>query len=265
MPTGASGVPDGGRAGSNVKPRAERPATGDGGTAKAASVRRMFSAVAPRYDLLNHLLSANIDRRWRRRAIDRLIEHARRDGTILDACAGTLDLAHELANRTDFTGRVVAFDFAVPMLGHGLGKVSGLRVGVGAADTLELPLATASMDGATVGFGVRNLARLDAGLAELARVLRDGAPLVILEFTTPPHQPLRAAYLLYFRRILPLIGRLVSGHDAAYEYLPESVLAFPEPPVLADRMRTAGFSPVSWELVTGGIAAIHVGIRRTSA
>jgi demethylmenaquinone methyltransferase/2-methoxy-6-polyprenyl-1,4-benzoquinol methylase len=223
-----------------------RPAVHDRAPGRAEAVQRMFSAVAPRYDLLNHLLSLNIDRRWRRLAVDRLLELARLDGTILDACAGTLDLAREVATRQAFTGRVVASDFAVPMLAAGVAKVRGLPVGVAAADTLRMPLATGSIDGAIVGFGVRNLADLDAGLAEFARVLRPGAPLVILEFTTPPRQPLRAAYLLYFRRILPLIGRLVSGHGSAYDYLPESVLAFPEPDALADRLSAVGFRYVRW-------------------
>jgi demethylmenaquinone methyltransferase/2-methoxy-6-polyprenyl-1,4-benzoquinol methylase len=238
-----------------------RPAVHDRAPGRAEAVQRMFSAVAPRYDLLNHLLSLNIDRRWRRLAVDRLLELARLDGTILDACAGTLDLAREVATRQAFTGRVVASDFAVPMLAAGVAKVRGLPVGVAAADTLRMPLATGSIDGAIVGFGVRNLADLDAGLAEFARVLRPGAPLVILEFTTPPRQPLRAAYLLYFRRILPLIGRLVSGHGSAYDYLPESVLAFPEPDALADRMSAVGFRDVRWELVTGGIVAVQIGLR----
>jgi demethylmenaquinone methyltransferase/2-methoxy-6-polyprenyl-1,4-benzoquinol methylase len=238
-----------------------RPAVRDREPGRAEAVRRMFSALAPRYDLLNHLLSLNIDRRWRRKAVDRLLEHAPADGTILDACAGTLDLARELAGRDAFRGRVFASDFAVPMLVRGVAKVAGLGVGVAAADTLMLPLASASIDGAMVGFGVRNLEDLDVGLTEFARILRPGAPLVVLEFTTPPRQPLRAAYLLYFRRILPLVGRFVSGHDAAYDYLPESVLAFPEPAELAARMQNAGFSPVRYDRLSGGIAAIHSGLR----
>jgi len=228
---------------------------------KAAAIRRMFSAVAPRYDLLNHLLSLNIDRRWRRRAVDRLVEAIRPGATILDSCAGTLDLSRELAERASFRGRIVACDFAVPMLSRGQSKVANMPVDVAAADALQLPLATGSVDGAMVAFGVRNLADLQAGLREFARVLRPGSPLVILEFTTPERQPLRAAYLLYFQRILPLIGRLVSGHGSAYSYLPASVLEFPEPPVLARRMADAGFQQVNWESVSGGIAAIHSGRR----
>jgi len=228
---------------------------------KATAVRNMFGAIAPRYDLLNHLLSLNTDRRWRRRAVDRLLVRARPDGVLLDACAGTLDLAREIAAREAFRGHVLASDFAVPMLEHGVGKVDRLAVSVVCADTLRLPAADASLDGAIVGFGVRNLADLRAGLIEFGRVLRRGAPLVILEFTTPSWQPFRGLYLFYFRQVLPRIGRLVSRHRSAYDYLPATVLEFPSPPALAALMRDAGFSDVEWTALSGGIAAIHVGVR----
>jgi demethylmenaquinone methyltransferase / 2-methoxy-6-polyprenyl-1,4-benzoquinol methylase len=129
------------------------------------------------------------------------------------------------------------------------------------ADALRLPFADAAFDGATVGFGVRNLADLDAGLREMARVLKPGAKLVILEFTTPAWQPWRAVYLLYARRILPVIGALVSRNRAAYTYLPESVMEFPAPAELARRMEAAGFQGVRWDTLSGGIAAIHHGAR----
>jgi demethylmenaquinone methyltransferase/2-methoxy-6-polyprenyl-1,4-benzoquinol methylase len=221
----------------------------------------MFGAIAPRYDLLNHLLSLNMDRRWRRRAVDVLMAGRPADGTYLDACAGTLDLGHELARRAGFAGRVIASDFTLEMLRRGQDKVAGLALFPAAGDTLRLPLRDAACDGAMVGFGVRNLADLDAGLHELARVLRPGARLVILEFTTPAWQPFRGLYLFYFRRLLPLVGRLVSSHDTAYSYLPASVLEFPEPAALAARMTTAGFRDVRWERRTGGIVAIHSGVR----
>ena len=219
----------------------------------------MFTAIAPRYDLLNHLLSLNVDRRWRRIAVARLGWEARPGGVYLDLCAGTLDLAAALGARPGFRGRVVGADFVVPMLARGRAK-SAQTAPVG-ADALSLPFPAGTFDGAMVGFGVRNLADLDAGLAEAARVLRPGARFVVLEFTTPRFAPLRAAYLFYFRRVLPLVGRLISKHTDAYSYLPESVLAFPDPDALAARLRTAGFRDVRYELLTGGICAVHYGTR----
>jgi demethylmenaquinone methyltransferase / 2-methoxy-6-polyprenyl-1,4-benzoquinol methylase len=229
---------------------------------KAAAVRRMFGAIAPRYDLLNHLLSLNQDRRWRRIAVDRLLGGRPPRGRFLDACSGTFDLALALAGRRDFVGQVFASDFAIPMLVGGRQKLRGRPVSAAAADALRLPFADAMFDGATVGFGVRNLADLDRGLRELARVLRPGGRVAILEFTTPSWQPFRGIYLFYFLRVLPRIGRLVSRHGSAYAYLPESVLGFPEPAELARRMADAGFTDVEWSSLTGGIVAVHVGTRR---
>ena len=228
---------------------------------KAAAVQRMFGAIAPRYDLLNHLLSLNLDRRWRRKAVDRLLAGGARSGTFLDSCAGTLDLTAELAGREGFAGRVVACDFAYPMLERGASKVRALPADAVCADALRLPLRDGSVAGATVGFGIRNVASLEAGLAEFARVLRPGARLVILEFTTPRWTPFRAVYLFYFQRILPWIGRRISRHGSAYAYLPASVLEFPAPEDLAERLRTIGFRDVSWKAEAGGIVAIHEAVR----
>lgn len=228
---------------------------------KAAAVRRMFGAIAPRYDLLNHVLSLNIDRRWRRRAVDLLLEGRSAHGRYLDACAGTLDLALELAGRRGFAGQVVATDFSLPMLERGLPKIKGRPVEPTCADALRMPFPDEVFDGATVGFGVRNLADLDAGLREFARVLKPGGRLVILEFTTPTFAPVRALYLFYFLKVLPWIGRVVSRHRSAYSYLPASVLQFPPPAELARRMEAAGFTDVRWVPVTMGIAAIHVGTK----
>jgi demethylmenaquinone methyltransferase/2-methoxy-6-polyprenyl-1,4-benzoquinol methylase len=224
-------------------------------------VREMFTAIAPRYDLLNRLLSLGIDRRWRRAAVDRLGWEARPDGLYLDACAGTLDLAAELARRRSFAGRVVGADFSARMLRLGAGKARPDVVRPAAADALELPFPDGSFDGAMVAFGVRNLTDLGAGLAELARVLKPGARLVILEFTTPAWAPFRALYLFYFHRLLPLIGRAVSGHPTAYSYLPASVSAFPAPDALLEALGTAGFRDGGYSLLTGGIAALHWGTR----
>jgi demethylmenaquinone methyltransferase/2-methoxy-6-polyprenyl-1,4-benzoquinol methylase len=230
-----------------------------GGQEKRSYVRGMFTAIAPRYDLLNHLLSLNVDRRWRRAAVDRLNWEARPSGTYLDLCAGTMDLAAELAHRAAFRGSVIGADFVLPMLARGRGKAS--RAAPVAADALQLPFPSASFDGAMVGFGVRNLADLDAGLVETARVLRPGARFVVLEFATPRFAPLRAAYLFYFLRVLPAVGRAVSKHTDAYTYLPESVLAFPDPEAFAARLRAAGFGAVRFELLSGGICALHHGTR----
>jgi demethylmenaquinone methyltransferase/2-methoxy-6-polyprenyl-1,4-benzoquinol methylase len=237
----------------------ETSAASTTGAAKRAYVRGVFTAIAPRYDLLNHLLSLNVDRRWRRQAVQLLGWERKPNGIYLDLCAGTLDLAATLAGERGFAGRIVGADFVLPMLERGRDKsraVLPLN-----ADALDLPFGAAAFDGVTVGFGVRNLADLDQGLKESARVLKPGARLVILEFTTPTRQPMKALYLFYFRRLLPLIGRLVSKHTTAYTYLPESVLNFPSPAALAERMRGAGFGEVSYRTLFGGICALHVGTR----
>ena len=228
------------------------------GPERGRQVRRLFSEIAPRYDLLNHVLSMNVDRRWRRRAIAELGWEARPDGIYLDACAGTFDLSLELARRPGFTGRVVGSDFALPMLVQGAPKLTGTSVQPVCADALRLPFPDGAFSGATVGFGVRNLADLDRGFAELRRVLRPGARLVVLEFTTPPNALVRGLYQLYFHQVLPRVGRWVSGHPWAYSYLPASVGEFPGPRELADRMRGAGFCEARWRLLTAGIAALHV-------
>jgi demethylmenaquinone methyltransferase/2-methoxy-6-polyprenyl-1,4-benzoquinol methylase len=241
-----------------IKP--ELPLTG--GQAKRTYVRGLFADIAPRYDMLNHVLSLNVDRRWRRQAVEQLGWQRCPDGEYLDLCAGTLDLAAELGNQPGFTGRVIGADFVPQMLARGAGKSA--RVSPAAADALDLPFADATFDGATVGFGVRNLMDLDAGLREAARVLKPGARLVVLELAMPCWQPMKALYLTYFRRILPSIGRLVSKHRTAYDWLPASVEMFPEPRALANRLLRAGFDDVTWDLLWGGIAAVHVGIRKAS-
>jgi demethylmenaquinone methyltransferase/2-methoxy-6-polyprenyl-1,4-benzoquinol methylase len=231
-------------------------AQGDG---KRAYVQRMFSEIAPRYDLLNHVLSLNIDRAWRRKALRALDWTRRPNGNYLDLCAGTLDVGAMLVKQSGFTGRVIGADFAVPMLQHGQGKAPRDRLAPVGADALALPFADASLDGAIVAFGIRNVADLDAGLREVRRVLTPGARFVILEFSTPPSRVVRAGYHAYFHHVLPAVGKLVSGHGSAYTYLPMSVTHFPTEQALADRLRGAGFDRVSFERVSFGIAAIHVG------
>lgn len=232
-----------------------------GAPGKRAYVQRMFSEIAPRYDLLNRVLSAGVDRSWRRTALEWLGWRRRPGGTYLDLCSGTLDVAAVLASSPGFCGRVFGADFAEPMLRAGRGKAVGLALQPVVADALALPLADGMCDGAIVAFGIRNVANLDAALAEVRRVLAPGAAFVILEISTPRVPLLRSGYLFYFRHVLPLIGRLVSGHPTAYRYLPESVRAFPESEALAARMRTAGFSDVRWRSLSLGIAAIHSGVR----
>lgn len=228
------------------------------GATKRRFVRDIFSAIAPRYDLLNHLLSFNIDRTWRLRAISELRWQRSPDATYLDLCAGTLDVSAALARQPGFRGRVLGADFAEPMLREGRGKV-GASVTPLVADALELPLAPDSAAGAIVAFGVRNVSDLDSALREVYRVLAAGARFVILEFTTPRQPLIRALYRFYFHRVLPLVGGIVSGNRAAYRYLPKSVAHFPREEELAARLRAAGFADVRWQSLTFGIAAIHVG------
>ena len=236
-------------------------AEGGGADTKRVYVRRIFSQIAPRYDLLNHLLSFNIDKAWRRRAIAALEWRRSSAGTYVDLCAGTLDMPAELSREAGFNGFVVGADFAEPMLRAGLRKISHSVVGPVVADALELPLRDGSTAGATVAFGIRNVAHLDAALREVHRVLEPNARFVILEFTTPRSAIVRALYHLYFHQICPRIGAAVSGHATAYRYLPRSVAHFPAEEELAARMRNAGFVDVRWQSLTLGIAAIHSGTK----
>ena len=229
-----------------------------GGREKRAYVRRIFSEIAPRYDLLNHLLSLNIDKGWRRKAIAALGWERHPTGTFVDLCAGTLDVSLLLGNQPGFRGRVLSADFAEPMLRHGARKRGDLPVAPVVADALQLPLPDGSAHGAIVAFGVRNLADLDAGLREAHRILAPAARFVVLEFSMPANPLVRFAYGTYFRFVLPAVGRMVSGHRTAYRYLPESVSRFPTGDALAARLLAAGFRSVTWRPLTFGIAALHV-------
>jgi len=236
-----------------------------GAAEKRAYVRQIFSEIAPRYDLLNHVLSLNIDRGWRRKAIAELGLERNPRGTYLDLCAGTMDVSVALAHTSGFNGRIVSADFAEPMLRAGKSRTIGTRIAPVTADALELPLASSSIAGAIVSFGIRNVAGLDNSLVEVARVLEPGGRFVILEFSTPSSSLLNAAYQQYFKHVLPRIGGFISGHPTAYRYLPESVANFPTGDDLARRMQAAGFSMVRWRPLTFGVVAIHVGEREGAA
>jgi demethylmenaquinone methyltransferase/2-methoxy-6-polyprenyl-1,4-benzoquinol methylase len=229
------------------------------GEDKRQYVQRMFSDIAPRYDLLNHVLSLNVDRAWRRKALQALQWRERPSGTYLDLCAGTLDVGATLTRERDFKGFVVGADFAVPMLRHGAGKAPRALLAPVGADALALPFGDATLDGAIVAFGIRNVADLDAALSEVRRTLKPGGRFVILEFSTPRHRLVRGFYHAYFHHVLPVVGGLISGHRSAYRYLPMSVARFPTEARLAECMRAAGFGTVAWQPLTLGIAAIHVG------
>jgi demethylmenaquinone methyltransferase/2-methoxy-6-polyprenyl-1,4-benzoquinol methylase len=228
---------------------------------KAGSrVSRMFDRIAPTYDLLNHLLSANVDRAWRRRTVAALgLTGSER---CLDACTGTGDLA--LALLEGGAAEVVGTDFAPEMVERAKAKAGG-RARFLVADTTRLPFPDARFDVATVGFGVRNLEDLDAGLSELARVLRPGGRLAVLEFSRPKNPAVRALYDLYFLLVLPVVGNLVSGGaENAYAYLPRSVLAFPGPQALAARLRAAGFATVEATPLSMGIAHLHLATKASA-
>ncbi len=223
----------------------------------------MFAGIAPRYDLLNHLLSANRDRGWRREAVE--AARARPGDAVLDVCTGTGDLALEWARALGPGSEVVGTDFCEAMVRRGAEKArrSGLRVRLGVADTLRLPFADRTFAAATVGFGIRNVADTRAGLAEMARVVRSGGRVVVLEFTRPSNPLLRFVYYVYFLLLLPLLGNLVSGsRQNAYGYLPRSVLSFPDRRRLAGMMEEAGLRQVEVRDLGLGIVTVHSGVKR---
>jgi demethylmenaquinone methyltransferase/2-methoxy-6-polyprenyl-1,4-benzoquinol methylase len=223
-------------------------------------VRSMFGRVAPRYDLANHLLSANVDKYWRNRTVTRVADIlARPDARVVDLACGTGDLLIALERKA---GRgLIGSDFCHPMLTGASAKLGrdALRSALVESDALALPFGDRSLDLITISFGYRNLANYRAGLAEMRRVLRPGGAVAILEFTQPPNPAFAALYNWYSRRVLPVLGGVISGAREAYEYLPESVRKFPDAPGLARLMSEEGFAPVEWEYLTFGIAALHIG------
>ena len=223
----------------------------------------MFDAIAPRYDLLNHVLSAGLDRRWRARAVDEL--HLPPSGRVLDLCTGTADLAVTVLRKWP-AGSVVGVDFAGQMLRLAHEKVARLgltrNIRLVRGDATRIPLADSSCDAATIGFGIRNVDDPRAALLEIARVLRPGGRLAILEFGQPRVPGISTLYSWYFRYLLPLVGRAVSRHQSAYSYLPASVGKFPSPPEFSSIIAATGFSQVRAVPLTLGIVYLYVAERR---
>jgi len=222
----------------------------------------MFGTIAKRYDLLNHLLSGNIDRRWRRlaalRVRDRLTPGRPQ---ILDVACGTGDLSLTLFELTG--AHVTATDFCRPMLSIASRKLfqRSADIKVVEGDALELPFLDRSFDAVTIGFGLRNLAAVEEGLREFLRVLKPGGCLAVLEFSKPQTPGLRGLFQFYFTKLLPVMGGAISGSRSAYTYLPDSVQTFPDQNQLASLISRVGFEDVSYENLTGGIAALHLGRR----
>ena len=222
-------------------------------------IRTMFDRVAPRYDAMNHLLSVGLDRRWRKRAAVALGDKPLR---VLDLCAGTGDQSAAIAERGH---RVHALDFSTAMVTRAAAKHrrKGRAISPVVGDALHLPWCDGQFDAVTVSFGLRNVADLAHCLREVARVLRPGGRLVALEFVLPRRQPVRAAYLFYFRHLLPRLGWL-SSSSKAYTYLRDSVLEFPERHELTERMVNAGFATAEWTDLSAGTVCLYVG-RATAA
>lgn len=231
---------------------------------KAVQVRSMFSQIAPRYDLLNHTLSLNFDKRWRRFAVSKLTNHLSRPKALaLDLCCGTGDLSLELGAMAE----TCAVDFCRPMLEISRLKVkdSARAITIIEGDALKTPFADEIFDVVTIGFGLRNLESVEDGLMEMYRLLRAGGRAAILEFSHPWVPVFRGVFEFYFNRILPRIGNAVSGSGFAYRYLPDSVRAFPDQERLAVMMRRVGFSPVTYYNLFGGVAALHIGDKQAQA
>jgi demethylmenaquinone methyltransferase/2-methoxy-6-polyprenyl-1,4-benzoquinol methylase len=223
-------------------------------------VRSMFGRVAHRYDLANHLLSANIDRYWRNHTVGQVRDILKKpEARVLDLACGTGDLL--IALEREAGRRLIGSDFCHPMLTGARTKLQRdrLRSVLVESDALALPFPDASLDLITIAFGYRNLANYRAGLVEMRRALRPAGALAILEFTQPPNKSFASVYNWYSRNVLPVIGGAISGAPEAYKYLPESVRKFPDAPELAGMMTRSGFEKVTWEYLTFGIAALHIG------
>jgi len=239
-----------------------QPAGASDEQSSAAAVRQMFDNVAPRYDLLNHVLSCNIDRLWWRRTARRFREVlARPEASVLDICCGTGDMTLALLrHRPQGAKPIVAADFSHAMLVRGAEKLRNRNAVAIEADALHLPLADNSLDLITTAFGFRNLANYEAGLREFHRLLRPGGELGILDFSEPGGL-IGKFYAFYFRRVLPAVGSMISGTGSAYSYLPASVHRFPPPPAMLALMQKTGYTDVSWTPYTFGIAGLYRGVK----
>jgi demethylmenaquinone methyltransferase/2-methoxy-6-polyprenyl-1,4-benzoquinol methylase len=236
------------------------PQGADDPQSAARAVREMFTSIAPRYDLLNHLLSFNIDRLWWRRTARSFAPIlARPDAQVLDLCCGTGDMAFALRRRAKHaSAKILGADFSHAMLQRASGKAAGTSLRWVEADALRLPFPDSSFDLVTSAFGFRNLADYDAGLHEISRVLRPGGECGILDFGEPRGLTGKL-YRIYFKHVLPAVGTLISGVKGPYAYLPASVERFPEPGEMQARMRHAGFREASWTPYTFGIAGLYRG------
>jgi len=225
-------------------------------------VQQMFNSIAPRYDLLNHVLSANIDHLWWNRTARRFRAIlANPDAAVLDICCGTGDMTMALLKHRPAGGRpILAGDFARAMLSRGAQKFAGRGAIALEADAMHLPLRSKSLDLIVTAFGFRNLSNYEGGLREFNRVLKPGGQLGILDFSEPGGL-IGKAYAVYFRRVLPAIGRLICGKDGPYNYLPTSVGNFPPPPQMVDLMRATGYAECAWQPYTFGIAGLYTATR----
>ncbi len=227
------------------------------GTLEEGQVRAMFDRIARVYDLMNSVMTAGLHHRWRERAAD--LAALEPGGRALDVASGTGDLAIELARRVGPTGEIVGSDFSEAMLDRAREKSAAVRWEW--ANALDLPYPDDSFDAATVGFGARNFSDLDRGLGEMARVVRPGGRVVVLEITVPQRPPLATFFSIWFDRVVPALGR-IAGDPDAYAYLPSSVKRFPAPEQLGGRLADAGLTDIRWILTAGGIIALHSGTVR---
>ena len=231
---------------------------------QAHRVREMFATIAARYDLLNHLLSVNIDKRWRRLVAKKLFATlTNSEAHILDVACGTGDLSLTLFESGQ--ARITGLDFCRPMLAIAASKAARADSNIPfvEGDALDLPFGDCSFEAATIAFGLRNLTSVEAGFKEMLRVLKPGGMIAVLEFSKPKAPVLRSLFRIYFTKVLPLFGGWISGSKSAYEYLPDSVSRFPDQEELVVLMKSAGFAEVSYQNLTGGIAALHLGTRPT--